>query len=225
MSSLLNEPQELSGYGVMNSSIHLTTKQLDRIERIIVLLFYFQLALRMFWNAYQNASPVSLILLPSEGLVVVLVMLRRSANELSARWQDWIAALLGTVLPTLVIAGSQTSSSGILAVAGNLALMGFLVQLYAKCCLGLSFGMVAANRGIRNAGPYRLVRHPIYAGYIVTHCAFMMMFPSLWNVAILGLGFLIQVYRIHVEERILSKDQMYCEYMKQVRYRIIPGIF
>ena len=28
-----------------------------------------------------------------------------------------------------------------------------------------------------------------------------------------------------VEERILSRDQQYVEYCKQVRYRLIPGVF
>ncbi len=225
MSSLPTEPRAMAVRGSSNSLSRLNTKRLDRIEKAIVLLFYFQLALRMIWNAFETVNPASLLLLPSEGLVVVLIMLRRDANFLSTRWQDWSAALGGTILPTLVIASSQPPSSGILPIAGNLALMGFLVQIYAKCCLGLSFGMVAANRGIRSSGPYRLVRHPIYAGYIASHIAFLMMFPTLWNAAILGIGFLIQIYRIHVEECVLSQDQTYLAYMNQVRYRIIPGVF
>ena len=46
-------------------------------------------------------------------------------------------------------------------------LTGLLVE-DGKLSLGRSFGLMPANRGVVSTGMYRLVRHPIYLGYLVT---------------------------------------------------------
>ena len=46
--------------------------------------------------------------------------------------------------------------------------VGLLFVIAGKITLGRSFGIVPANRGVV-AGPYTLVRHPIYAGYLLSH--------------------------------------------------------
>jgi protein-S-isoprenylcysteine O-methyltransferase Ste14 len=74
-------------------------------------------------------------------------------------------------------------------------------------------------------GLYRLVRHPIYLGYLVTHAGFLLSNMSARNVAIYGAAYVFQVARIYAEERILSEDGRYREYLRCVRYRLIPGIF
>ena len=48
---------------------------------------------------------------------------------------------------------------------------GLVLHLYGKVCLARSFGLVAANRGVQRLGPYRVIRHPIYAGYVITQGA------------------------------------------------------
>jgi protein-S-isoprenylcysteine O-methyltransferase Ste14 len=35
-----------------------------------------------------------------------------------------------------------------------------------------------ANRGVVSTGLYRLVRHPIYMGYLITHAAFVAANPT-----------------------------------------------
>ena len=60
-------------------------------------------------------------------------------------------------------------------------LLGLLVQIAAKLALWRSFGVVPANRGVKTRGPYRLLRHPMYAGYTLTHIGFLIGFPSLSN--------------------------------------------
>lgn len=197
---------------------------LDNVERAIVLVFYVQMVVRMVWNAYQSASPAALLLLPSEGLVVILILLRRNANQMSLRWQDWVAAIGGTALPTLVMTTREQPSIFVVQIAAIIALMGLVVQIHAKFCLGRSFGIVAANRGIKSSGPYRFVRHPIYAGYATGQVAFLAMFPTVWNCVVLSLGLMLQIYRILVEENVLSQDKQYIDYKRRVRYRFIPGI-
>jgi protein-S-isoprenylcysteine O-methyltransferase Ste14 len=106
-----------------------------------------------------------------------------------------------------------------------LQLLGTVFQLHGKAVLGRSFGIVAANRGVVVGGPYRLVRHPIYLGYLVTHAGFLLSNWSPRNLAVYAAAYFFQVARIYAEERILSGDEKYREYSAIVRYRLIPGLF
>src|ERR1700682_5194874 len=51
---------------------------------------------------------------------------------------------------------------------GLLITAGVLLQIYAKLTLRRSFGIIAANRGVMTSGPYRVVRHPMYAAYLLS---------------------------------------------------------
>ena len=67
-----------------------------------------------------------------------------------------------------------------------------------------SFGIVPANRGVVARGPYTFVRHPIYAGYLLTHAAFLMAYPRPWNVLILLTADAALIGRALMEERVLG---------------------
>src|SRR4029079_11146653 len=82
-----------------------------------------------------------------------------------------------------------------------------------------------ANRGVVSSGVYRLVRHPIYLGYLITHVAFLFATPSPWNVAILVIGDAALLLRAMCEEETLSRDTQYREYQQLVRWRVCPGLF
>ena len=104
-------------------------------------------------------------------------------------------------------------------------LAGFFIQVCAKLALGRSFGCVAANRGLKFAGPYRFVRHPMYLGYLLTHVGFLVVNASAWNVATYVICYGLQVPRLLAEERWLGRDERYRKYARVVRFRLIPGIF
>jgi protein-S-isoprenylcysteine O-methyltransferase Ste14 len=84
---------------------------------------------------------------------------------------------------------------------------------------------VPAHRGLKVAGPYRFVRHPMYAGYLLSHAAFLLMNPTVGNVAVYAVCYALQIPRIFAEERLLSRDPEYREYRRTVRYRLIPWLF
>ena len=112
------------------------------------------------------------------------------------------------------------------AVGAVLLLMGMIVQVHAKLVLGRSLGCVPANRGLKLSGPYRFVRHPMYTGYFLSHMAFLAMNPLAWNLVLVASGAtLLQVPRLLAEERLLSQEDRYADYMRAVRYRLIPGVF
>jgi protein-S-isoprenylcysteine O-methyltransferase Ste14 len=129
-------------------------------------------------------------------------------------------------MPLLAVPAAHTSeTSGLSILWALLALGGFALQISAKLTLRRSFGIVAANRGVKVGGPYRFVRHPMYAGYVMTHVGFLLHNPSLWNFGVYGLAFGCQVARILAEERVLLQDQGYRDFAARTRYRLLFGVF
>jgi protein-S-isoprenylcysteine O-methyltransferase Ste14 len=197
---------------------------LDWLERGLILGFYGWLVFRVLAAFGSKGAVADLIVLGSEGLVVLLVLIRRRTEMVSRRPADWLLAFSATAAPCLVQPGFGRALVHP-AVGAGLMLVGMLVQVHAKLVLGCSFGCVPANRGLKVSGPYRYVRHPMYAGYLVTHCAFLLMNPTLWNLGVYGLCYALQIPRLLIEERFLREDSQYAQYAVMVRWRLVPGIF
>ena len=113
----------------------------------------------------------------------------------------------------------------IAAVCFLAMLLGFLLQISAKLVLRRSFGLVAASRGVKIGGPYRLIRHPMYAGYLLTHVGFFLAHPSSWNFAVNSTALAAQCLRLLAEERLLREDPVYAAFMAKTGYRLVPLVF
>ena len=98
-------------------------------------------------------------------------------------------------------------------------------MIAGKLTLGRSFGIAPANRGVVIAGPYGFVRHPIYAGYVVTHVAFACAHPTAWNAAVLLVTDAALIIRALYEERVLAGDRLYQMYCSRVAWHLVPGVF
>ena len=160
-----------------------------------------------------------------QGVVVVLAICRRPAKTAAgAASPAAVIAWVATLLPFLL--RPDTRAAGSLYTAGvGLQLAGEVLAFSATLALGRSFGVVAANRGVQISGPYRFVRHPIYAGYALALIGLVLAHPTPWNAAVLLAQFAAQAWRITFEERELGADGQYQEYRQRVRYRVLPGIW
>jgi protein-S-isoprenylcysteine O-methyltransferase Ste14 len=83
---------------------------------------------------------------------------------------------------------------------------------------------VPADRGIITGGPYGFVRHPIYSGLFVTLLAFCLRAYSPLNLLLCAVLVGLFVLKSVIEERFLSGNPAYAAYMKQVRWRWLPGV-
>lgn len=200
-------------------------RTLDLVERWVVILFVGQLVARLLWTYITTRSPSPLIVLPGELIVLYFLFVRQRTHAISPLWLDWVIATLATLLPTLVAVGESAFRWMPLTLAGSLAIAGLIVQLHAKLSLGRSIGMVAANRGIKEGGAYRYVRHPMYLGYFLGHLALLGLYTNLWNVTLLTIAAVLQILRILREEHWLSSDPVYCAYKERVPFRLLPYIF
>ena len=186
------------------------------------------LAAMLAWQAFRLApairhDPSNLALLVADALPVALVLVRRPAKAISQTAADWFTAYAAALAPILLTPGGHALIDP--RICGGLMVVGLLINLYGKACLARSFGLVAANRGVRRSGPYRVVRHPIYAGNALTQIGFVLGNPTGFNLALCLAGLALQVIRLQAEEKLLGQDPVYAEYMTKVPYRLAPGVY
>jgi protein-S-isoprenylcysteine O-methyltransferase Ste14 len=202
----------------------LGARTLDVGERLIALALYGWMVTRVAGGYRSGGGLASVLILPSEGLVVAFLLLRRPAFLLSRCPRDWLLALAATTAPMLVSPGVGRALVPV-SVAATLMVMGIGIQLHAKLTLGRSFGCVAAHRGLQLDGPYRFVRHPMYTGYLMSHLAFLLVNPTAWNLAVYAACYALQIPRLLVEERLLGGDPRYRAYAERVRWRLVPHLY
>lgn len=165
--------------------------------------------------------PQVVFFLTAELVSVVLVLIQRP-GDVAVGIRPLIFGFAGSCIALLVRqAGAQLAPDLVTTV---LLCGGLTISISAKLCLARSFGVVPANRGVRTIGLYRLVRHPMYLGYMINHVGFLLIFPGLWNVAIVALAWSLLWVRIGEEEKVLMRDPAYREYASRVRARLVPGL-
>ena len=77
-----------------------------------------------------------------------------------------------------------------------------------------------------DTGPYRLVRHPGYAGNLLALFGILLALSSVWTLIPLAVAALITVIRTVLEDRTLQEELPgYRDYARRVRSRLIPGIY
>lgn len=200
------------------------SKLLDSLERIILVAFWAYFINTIVTSVAHSHRLFDLLILLVETMTLVLVLSRRGASNISASPADWALAFGATLLP-LLVRPVDGNGLGLDALGVTLMLASVCMQAGAKLTLGRSFGVVPARRAIVVRGPYKLVRHPIYASYLVGHAGFLLLNPSAWNLAVYGLATSLQIMRLLREERMLRESPEYESYTLCVRYRLIPGVF
>jgi protein-S-isoprenylcysteine O-methyltransferase Ste14 len=81
------------------------------------------------------------------------------------------------------------------------------------------------QRVIRD-GPYRYLRHPLYAGAILFELALPVALGSWWALIPGALATLLFIIRTTLEERMLRANLAgYDDYRRQTRYRLLPGVW
>lgn len=200
----------------------LSLRAVDRAEQVGVLALFATLVWRLMPADLGAVEPFVWMLLLSEATVVAFVLVRRPTDRITVDPLLWVVAFLGTLAPLLVVSPA-TAFRPDLGLAVITA--GWIIHLGAKLTLRRSFGIVPAHRGLKTDGLYAVVRHPMYAGYLVTHVGVMLAMPSIWNALIYAVGWTFLVLRMRAEEQVLSADEAYRAYRGRVRYRLVPGVW
>jgi len=87
---------------------------------------------------------------------------------------------------------------------------------------------IQTDRGhaVCDSGPYRLVRHPGYAGIIPPLLGIVLALGSVWALIPAVAALIIAVVRTALEDQTLQEELPgYRDYARHVRYRLIPGVY
>jgi protein-S-isoprenylcysteine O-methyltransferase Ste14 len=195
----------------------------DLCSRIGVAGLFLMLSWQLGGDFVRSGRPTDLLLLVGEALVVILTCFRRRARVVDHRAMARIVTLASMASPLLLrpYAGAGVISETVAVLIGA---VGLTIVIGGKISLGYSFGLLPANRGVMDRGLYRIVRHPIYLGYLITHLPFLAAHPSGWNLFVILIGDTALVIRAFYEEQTLSLDPKYRRYREDVKWRLLPGV-
>lgn len=107
-----------------------------------------------------------------------------------------ILAYASSAMPLLYF-GSTVSSKALFLVSDLLAILGFLLVVLATVELGRSIGISPANRGHVRSGIYRYIKHPMYAGYILSEIGLSLINP--FNAILLLVSTTLYYFRAKAE--------------------------
>ena len=196
----------------------------ELLARATVSVLFTLLTINILQDFLRTGRITGLLLLVSEALVIVLTVIRRPAHIVDRSVRAAMVTAISVVGPPLLL---PSDAGGLVpdVVTAAASALGLAFVVLGKLTLGRSFGLVPANRGVVIRGPYALVRHPIYSGYLITHLAFLVAHPSWWNAVVVGIADTALILRALIEERVLNGDAEYQAYCRRVEWHLVPGVF
>jgi protein-S-isoprenylcysteine O-methyltransferase Ste14 len=193
----------------------------------------------MAW-AFLGVS-AAVIIVGGIGLLKVnpaVVAERTRTGEGTKDWDRVLTALYGLMgIATLVVAGldARFGWSGGVPLAVQLAALTLfaLGDLFAFWAMWSNVFFATTVRiqderghAVATDGPYRYVRHPGYSGWLVCNIVPPLILDSLWAFIPAALTVFIILVRTAAEDRTLREELPgYKEYARQVRYRLVPGVW
>jgi protein-S-isoprenylcysteine O-methyltransferase Ste14 len=168
------------------------------------------IAERARYMQHENAKAWDKLLAPFLGLGGILMMLVAGLDALFG-WPPTYSLPLKILSLVIILAGYALGS-------------------YALIENRFFSGMVRlqTDRGhqVVSSGPYRWMRHPGYAGALLTYLATPLFLDSGWAFLPTVFTMILFVIRTALEDRFLQDElEGYRDYVKRVRYRLLPGIW
>ena len=151
-------------------------------------------------------------------------------------WRWGMSVLLASVFTAVAVravvpAAAIPGSRGVILIAGAaVALSGVALRQWSIVTLGRFFTervTICRDHQVVASGPYRLVRHPGYAGTLLTVAGLAVTLRNWLSLVVVTAGFLVShIPRILVEERVLEQNlgEPYRQF-ERARKRLIPGLW
>ena len=169
----------------------------------------------------------------------LLVQRLKRKREGSKLWDEILmrASNLIVLIAVPVIAGLDIGRFQWSGLDVPFAIVGFGLFIVSTILLNWAMAVnphfeptvrIQKDRGhkVISSGPYRMVRHPGYLAGILFILSIPLIMGSVFTLIPSGAYFLLMVIRTSLEDRTLHTElDGYSEYAKQVKYRLIPGIW
>lgn len=163
---------------------------------------------------------------------------RRTAGVKAKPWDLKAVRLINLALPAMLgVAALDIRFRWLSSMPVAVSIAAFVTMIPAAM---LTYRAIAVNRFfsshvriqldrghvVVSTGPYRIVRHPGYAGSVLFNLLVPLALGS-WAALVPGIGTaVLLVYRTAKEDRVLMEDLPgYITYAEQVRNRLIPGVW
>ena len=220
------------------------------IRLIVVYLFIPLILLAIGWDPGWWQAWVFALLIVAAGVGGRMAAERRHPGLLAERqniekiqsakaWDKVLAPLmaLSMVFPLVIVAGldhrggwSPVFPLWLIVLGFILISLGYAFAVWALVENRFFSGVVRiqADRGhvVCDSGPYRIVRHPGYAGNILPLLGIVLALGSVWTLIPAAVALIIAVIRTALEDQTLQAELPgYSDYVRRVRYRLIPGIY
>lgn len=154
-------------------------------------------------------------------------------------WDKVLAPLMAFTLsfPLVIVAGldhrfgwSPVFPAGLTIAGIVLTALGyaFATWAFAENRFFSSMMRIQTDRGhvVCDSGPYRIVRHPGYAGNLLSLPGIVLALDSVWTLVPAAAALIIAVIRTALEDRTLQEELPgYRAYTSRVRYRLFPGVY
>ena len=154
-------------------------------------------------------------------LVAALLLARPSVRTVSRQWSDRLVAAAALLVPF----GLHAPGAAVTSFSAALEVAGLLLALLATATLGPHLGVLPAVRGVTTRGVYAVVRHPMYAAYMLLLIAYVAGEPSAHNATFAVAACALLVVRLRTEEAMLGRHVDYQEYRQRVPWRLVPGCY
>ena len=170
---------------------------------------------------YLSGSIGYLFVAANESVYVVLYLVRQRATAVSTFASDWAIAFSATFFGTLLRPGYPFE----VPIGTALIVVGTLINMLSVLYLNRSIGIVPAERGIKTKGPYRFIRHPMYASGILTLSGYLLSNVSRVNAFIGVATIALLLVRINREELLLCKNERYRNYAGKTIWKLLPFVY
>jgi protein-S-isoprenylcysteine O-methyltransferase Ste14 len=142
--------------------------------------------------------------------LLVAMLLVAPLDAMRFRWSAVPWTVRGLALPVMLAAWS-------------LIIWAFRENAFLAECV-----RIQTERGhtVCSTGPYRIVRHPMYVGVILTIVGIPVLLGSLFGLIPAGLIAALFILRTALEDRTLRAELPgYADYARTVRWKLVPGVW
>jgi protein-S-isoprenylcysteine O-methyltransferase Ste14 len=158
-------------------------------------------------------------------VLAAVVLIRKDHIAIDRNIKNQLIAVIAFFSGMAFMGQPASSNHQLVLVSDSVIFCANILGLVTLLNLGKSFGILIALRKVKTRGLYGLVRHPMYATDILLRIGFLVSHLNPFTGLVFVLSTACYVYRAVLEERFLSQDPAYREYMQKVRCRFIPFVF
>jgi protein-S-isoprenylcysteine O-methyltransferase Ste14 len=198
-----------------------------------------------WWEAWAYSGTGLLVMIISRTIIITKfpdLAVERSQAQDKENVKDWdrflmpFTALIAPMISWIVVGLDERFSwspdlpNTVQIIALVVIQVGSLIGTWAMITNRFfsSHVRIQTDRGhsVVKDGPYRFVRHPGYAGGILSWIASPVFFSSYWVIIPVFLAITASVIRTAKEDQTLQDELPgYREYTQEVKYRLLPGIW